>query len=302
MPTELTLAGLRVVREVALSGSFTAAARALGYSQPAISRQVAAVEAAAGGALFVREPRGVTLSPAGRVVADHAVRVLDRVEALEHDLAGLRDRLTGRVVVGAFPTASAVLVPRALALVGGRHPGLRPTTVEGSSPALLRRLRSGHVDVALVGVGSGLPEHDLAGLAPEMLAGGDLGVAVGASHRLAATARVPVAELAGEAWIAGRGAAGDPQFGAWPTLDGPLVRHAARSWPTRLGMVAAGLGITTIPFHAAASVPADVVVVGVDDPSWRGRTTVAVTRPSRGGAAAAVVTALHEVAGAAAPA
>src|SRR3954464_8802337 len=121
--SELTIAGLRVVREIALSGSFTAAARLLGYSQPAISRQVAAMEAAVGYPLFVREPRGVRVSAAGggawgggggalgAVVVEHAGRVLAGVNALRQDLESLGDRLAGRVKVGAFPAATAVLVP-----------------------------------------------------------------------------------------------------------------------------------------------------------------------------------------------
>src|ERR1700748_416764 len=105
--TELTVAGLQVVREVALSGSFTAAARLLGYSQPAISRQVAAIEAAAGYSLFIREPRGVRVPPAGAVVVQHAGRILASVDALRQDLAGLGDRLAGRVRLGVFPAAMA---------------------------------------------------------------------------------------------------------------------------------------------------------------------------------------------------
>src|SRR5690349_10219068 len=112
---DVTVAGLRVVREIARTGSFTAAARALGYSQPAISRQVAAMEAAAGYPLFVREARGVSLTAAGVVVTERASRVLAGVAALADDLAGLGDRLAGRVRLGVYPAAAPVLVPHALA-------------------------------------------------------------------------------------------------------------------------------------------------------------------------------------------
>src|ERR1700760_3676431 len=122
--SELTVAGLRVVREIALSGSFTAAAQLLGYSQPAISRQFAAIEAAAGYSLFIREARGVRVTPAGAVVVQHAGRILASVDALRQDLAGLGDRLAGRVRLGVFPAAMAALAPRAVALLCGEHPGL----------------------------------------------------------------------------------------------------------------------------------------------------------------------------------
>src|ERR1700755_992657 len=101
--SELTVSGLRVVREIALSGSFTAAARLLGYSQPAISRQVAAIEAAAGYPLFIRGARGVRVTPAGAMVVQHAGRILASVDTLRQDLAGLGDRLAGRVKLGTYP-------------------------------------------------------------------------------------------------------------------------------------------------------------------------------------------------------
>src|SRR4051794_41479024 len=62
---ELTLTGLRVLREVAARGSFTAAAKSLGYTQSAVSRQVAGLEGAAGTSLFERTARGVRLTDAG---------------------------------------------------------------------------------------------------------------------------------------------------------------------------------------------------------------------------------------------
>ena len=111
MSPDVTVAGLRLVREIALTGSFTAAARLLGYTQPTISRQVAAMEAAAGAPLFIREGRGVRVSPAGAVLVEHAGRILAGVQALRQDLAALDDRLAGRITLGAFPSATAVLVP-----------------------------------------------------------------------------------------------------------------------------------------------------------------------------------------------
>lgn len=162
---DMTLAGLRVVREVATLGSFTAAARSLGYSQPAISRQVAAMEAAAGVPLFVRNARGVSPSAAGAAVVAHAGRILADVDSLRRDLDGLGDRLAGRVRLGVFPAAAAVLAPRAIARLAGEHPGLEVRLTEASTPALLREVRAGRVTVAVIGSGTGLEDYDLTGLA-----------------------------------------------------------------------------------------------------------------------------------------
>jgi DNA-binding transcriptional LysR family regulator len=292
--TEVTVSGLRVIREIALSGSFTATARLLGYSQPAISRQVAAMEAAAGHPLFIREPRGVRVSAAGAIVVEHAGRILASVDALQQDLTALGDRLAGRVKLGVFPAAMSVLAPRALALLRSRHPGLQVSLSEGATPSLLRQLRAGRLAVAVIGAGAGLPGYDLDGLTRQVVLASQLRVAVPHGHRLAEAAAVPVTELAGETWIVGDDSAGDPQFGAWPTLANPVISYTSRSWPARFGLVAAGLGICLVPEVAALSVPAGVATVGVEDPGWPGRMTVAVTRERSSAEAAALMDALRE--------
>jgi DNA-binding transcriptional LysR family regulator len=290
----MTVSGLRVIREIALSGSFTAAARLLGYSQPAISRQVAAMEAAAGYPLFIREPRGVRVSAAGAIVVEHAGRILASVDALKQDLAVLGDRLAGRVKLGVFPAAMAVLAPRTVALLRREHPGLQVSLSEGATPSLLRQLRAGRLAVAVIGVGAGLPGYDLEELTHQVVLAGRLRVAVPHGHRLAEASVVPVAELVGETWIAGDDSGGDPQFGAWPTLANPVITYTSRGWPARFGLVAAGLGICLVPEVAALSVPADVATVGVEDPAWPGRMTVAVARHRPSAEAAAVMDALRE--------
>ena len=290
---DVTLAGLRVCREIALLGSFTAAARSLGYSQPAISRQVAAMEAATGRPLFVREARGVRPSAAGAAVVEQAGRILAAVDVLHRDLETLGDGLAGRVRMGVFPSAAAVLAPRTLAGLAAEHPGLAVRLTEGSTPALLRDLRGGRLDVAVIGVGAGLPDYDLDGLTTRRVFAGDLCVAVPSDHRFAAVEGVAVGELVGEPWIVGEGAAGDPQFGAWPTLTEPRIVRRVKAWPTRLGLVAAGMGICLMPELAAPSVPAGVSTVRVEDPDWLGRVTLAVTRTTAADDVRAIVAALE---------
>lgn len=290
---EFTLTGLRVVQAVVDTGSFTAAADALGYTQSAVSRQVAAMEAAAGAPLFVRGARGVAPSPAGTVLARRAATVLNEIDAVGTDLAGLRDHLTGRVAVAAFPAAAAVLVPRALARLRDEHPGLIVELGEASSPTQLRQLRAHRIDIAVIGVGPDLPAYDFEGLARELLLDGGLLLAVPADHRFAGRGTVPVTDLRDEAWIVGKGLRDDPQFGAWPTLDHPRIAYTAREWPTRLGLVAAGLGIAVLPELAAPAVPTGVRTVQVDDPAWLGRATVAVTVRDRAPEVTATVQALR---------
>lgn len=246
--------------------------------------------------LFVREIRGVSLTPAGSLVVEHAARILAGVTALQLDVDSLGDRLAGRVAVGAFPAAMSVLVPHAVATLGIDHPGLRVTLAEASTPTLLRDVRSARVDLVVIGAGAGLPDYDLDGLSAHRIFAGDLCVAVPAGHRLSASTSVHVGELAGEAWISGIGSAGDPQFAAWPTLVDPVIRYRVRGWPARLGLVAAGLGVCLLPELAARSVPAGVTVIGVDDPTWPGRYTMAVSKKKPSAAVMAVVAAFRSAA------
>ncbi|PRX49375.1 DNA-binding transcriptional LysR family regulator [Prauserella shujinwangii] len=294
---EFTVTTLRVVHTVVSTGSFTATADLLGYTQSAVSRQVAAAEAAAGVPLFVRGARGVLPTPAGTAVARRAATVLSELDAVDRDLAELTDRLAGRVALGAFPTAMWTLAPRAVAELRRDHPGLRVELREASTPAQLRQLRARRIDVAVIALGPDLPQYDLTGLRQSRLSEGGLLVAVARDHRLANRARVRVTELADEEWVVGTGLRGEPQFGAWPSLEHPRIAYTMREWHARLGLVAAGLGITVVPAIAATGVPAGVVTVPVDDPAWLGRTAVVATRPERAASVDAVVAALRRAAG-----
>jgi DNA-binding transcriptional LysR family regulator len=294
---DFTLTGLRVVQTVVDTGSFTAAADALGYTQSAVSRQVAAMEAAAGAPLFVRGARGVAPSPAGMLLARRAATALNEIDAVSTDLAGLQDHVTGRVAIAAFPSAAAVLVPRTLARLGNDHPGLIVEFGEASSPTQLRQLRAHRIDVAVIGVGPDLPAYDFQGLSRDLLLDGGLLLAVPEHHRFAGRGPVPVTELRDEPWIVGKGLRDEPQFGAWPTIEHPRIAYAAREWPTRLGLVAARLGIAVLPEVAAAAIPTGVRTVRVDDPAWLGRAVVAVTIRDRSPEVTATVGALrHEAA------
>jgi DNA-binding transcriptional LysR family regulator len=291
---ELTLVGLRVVRQVAAAGSFTRAAEVLGYTQSAVSRQVALMESATGSPIFERGRRGVTLTPAGEVLVRHAADVLAGLAAAELELAGMRDRLAGRLNLGVFQIAGSALAPRAIARVTADHPGLAVRLSEGATPALLRLLRAGRLDVAVIGAGHGLPEADLTGLRSTVLSRGELMVAVPDGHRFQGS--VAKAELAGEQWIAGEGGPGEPQFGAWPTLTEPHIAYTARSWSTRFGLVAAGLGLTSVPALALPALPAGVRGVSVVDTEWSGRAAIAATGPAPTPQARTMVEALQSVA------
>ncbi|MGW1839668.1 LysR family transcriptional regulator [Streptomyces sp. NPDC002067] len=278
---DVTLAGLRVVREVAERGTFTAAAEALGFTQSAVSRQVAAVERATGARLFDRRRDGVRPTSAGRALLRHAVVALDAVDAAGRELRGAAAG-EGEVRLGYFPSAGPVLVARALGALRRGRPRLRTVTREAGTPALVRALRSGRLDLALL---SSRPPHrspdtDAPALRVEPLLEVRLRVAVAAHGPFAGRAAVTARELAGAAWITGPSGADGALFGIWPGLPGrPRAAHSARDWLTKLHLVAAGAGVTTVPEALRPALPPGVRLVAVEGVAEEVRRVAVVRLP-----------------------
>lgn len=171
---------------------------------------------------------------------------------------------------------------------------VRDVLLSQGPPARSARRSSGP-EVAVLARGDGLPAYDFDGLRVEAVrTGRGLGVAVSADHALAAREEADVEELAGEAWIVGTG--DGPQFGAWPTLRTPHVAFEARTWQTRLGLVAAGLGVSVLPALAADVLPVGVRWLRVVDPALvQERETVVVTGADRSAGANAMVRAICDL-------
>lgn len=260
---DASLTALRVFRAVAERGTLSAAAASLGYTQSAVSRQIATLERAAGTALVERHPKGVRLTPAGQVVLRSAAAVIDRIDATARELGGLpEDRAVVRL--GWFASAGAVLVPRAVAALRGSHPGITVVSREGSTPALVRALRAGTIDLAVVA--SPAPYRALdcekPPLVVDTLTERALRIAIPAEHPLARGDGVDIADLHGQRWIGGVG--NERVLGVWPGLDErPEIVHSTRDWLAKMQMVAAGLGITTIPASLVPAIPAGVRVLPV---------------------------------------
>lgn len=253
---------LRVFLEVARAGSFTAAARTLGYTQSAVSRQVSALEDEAGAALFDRLPRGVRLTEAGRGLLPYARSVLEQLDSARRDLAALRGLTAGRLRVGAFATAGASLVPRAIAAFHARYPQVEVTLDVDLSARLISRMAGGELDVAVISVapGAGLP----AGIGTWHLLDEVMLVALPRGHRLAGRRVLRLAELADECWIAGSSRPQDTLIGS--VLGSgfrPRIGFVTGEWIAKQGLVAAGLGVTLIPALAADAVRADIALVSV---------------------------------------
>ena len=146
----LDVTRLRVLVAVARHGSVTAAARALNYAQPSVSHHLSRLEAETGALLTQRAGRGVRLTDAGRLLAERAEEILGRLDAAENELAAHVGLRAGRVRLAAFPSALSTLVPMAAARLEAENPGVDLTLAEAEPPEALRMLRAGYVDVALV--------------------------------------------------------------------------------------------------------------------------------------------------------
>ncbi|MER8237098.1 LysR family transcriptional regulator [Streptomyces sp. NPDC101490] len=245
---------LRVLRAVAATGSFSAAARELGCTQPAVSQQMKALEASAGTPLLIRAAREMRLTQAGEVLVRHASGILAGLTAAEEEVAAIAGLRAGRVRLVSFPSGSSTLVPTALAALRAAHPGTRVSLVEAEPPRSVEMLREGDCDVALAfRYGTGQAEWDdlvvrpiladrLVGLVPE-------------GHRLAGAGSVGIAELADESWIAGcprcRRQLVDvcEEAGFTPRID-----FATDDYPAVVGLVGAGLGVAVLPELAIESV------------------------------------------------
>src|ERR671921_2332434 len=118
---------MKVLREVAACGSFSAAAQSLSFTQSAVSQQIAALERESGTKLIERGPRGVRLTDAGRALVDHADAILARLDDAEEELAAIAGLRGGRLRMATFQSAGATLVPRAVGEFHRRHPGVDVT-------------------------------------------------------------------------------------------------------------------------------------------------------------------------------
>ncbi|WP_027345459.1 LysR family transcriptional regulator [Hamadaea tsunoensis] len=272
---------LEVFRTVARTRSISAAARELRYTQSAVSRQIAALEAELGGRLFDRLARGVTLTDEGTALLPYADAVLGRLDAARRDLDDRRRLGSGRLRVGAFATAVAALVPRALASFREAYPGVALSLVEGLTPALLDRLAAGEADLAVVSSSPAdllEPERfELHHLLDERLL-----LAVARGHRLARRRTVRLAEFADEPFIAGSATAEKTLLRAsLPAGFRPRIDIIAADWTGKLGCVAAGLGVALIPALAVRGTPPDIALLRLHPADESVRRVFAATAAGR---------------------
>lgn len=188
---------------VAGERGFSRAARRLSRTQSAVSQSVARLEQTLGERLFVRDGRVTHLTPAGRILEEHARRVLEEMDRARAHLAAQHELREGSLVVGTSDTLACYFLPPVFAAFRARYPGVELRLDNRPSPATARRVAERDVDVGVVtlplpaGLGAGgrpLSERlELEDLAPQR----DV-VICPAGHPLAKRRRLRLATLAAE--------------------------------------------------------------------------------------------------------
>jgi DNA-binding transcriptional LysR family regulator len=244
----LDLRRLRALQAVGREGSFSAAARALDYTQPAITHHIRRLEAELGTPLVLQRGRGIDLTPAGSALARRADLLLAGVAAAEEEVQVIAGLSEGRVRLVAFPSANGTIVPPALAALRREHPGLEVALAEAEPPESLALLSSGEADVCLAFTYPGLEQDDDPSLHTANLVQDEQLAVLPGEHSLASAAAVDLADLREETWIAG-----------CPRCRGQLLHLcSAAGFEPRIvletddyvavqGMVAAGLGVALLP-------------------------------------------------------
>jgi DNA-binding transcriptional LysR family regulator len=191
---------MKVLREVAAQGSFSAAAESLSFTQSAVSQQIAALEREAGATLVERGARGIRLTAAGQALVSHADAILSRLDDAEQELAAIAGLKGGRLRTASFQSAGATLVPRALAEFHRRHPDVDLTASTVELADAHEALRCGEIDIAIVMDFEAEPLR-FSDVETEHLLDDAYYVALPSGHPLADRPRVALADLADEDWI-----------------------------------------------------------------------------------------------------
>ena len=254
---------MRVLREVAKQGSFSAAAEELSYTQSAVSQQIAALEREAGTTLVERGTRGIRLTDAGEALVRHADAVLATLAEAEAELEAIAGLRGGRLRLASFSTAGATLVPLAIATFRGKHPAVELRLVEADPEDSVPMLKCGELELALIFEPNGITEHPDGGVERLHLLDDPMYAVLPKGHELAGKARLRLKDLAAEQWIN-------------PTLDCPCSNIVTRAcnaagfdphvafesddYGAIQGLVAAGVGVALIPDLALTTVRDDIVI------------------------------------------
>jgi DNA-binding transcriptional LysR family regulator len=294
----LDLKRLRVLREVAERGSFSAAADSLYVSQSAISQQITALEAEVGSQLLLRLRTGPVLTDAGSLLVGHAEAAMARLEQAERDLDQLSGRGSGELRMISFPSASVTIVSRAARYFHERFPGVRLSLTEGDPEYSLPDLKRGDADLVLAydfEIDSIGPDRDL--ILTHLL-DEEMHVALPADHPLADEGCIRLDQLADENWLCGTGDGSCRRLTVGSCERAgfqPNVLYESDDYNVMQAFIASGMGVTLLPDLALLAKHPDVAIVDVaPEPPVRRIWAVTLGAGSRSNATEAMIEILAE--------
>jgi DNA-binding transcriptional LysR family regulator len=250
-----------VFRTVARAGSLSAAARELGWTQPAVSQHLQRLEREAGTPLLVRSTRGVTLTEAGRLLLGRADAVAGELHMAAEEMASLAQLRGGRVRLIAFPSAAATIVPAALRLLRRDHPSIEVGMVEAEPPETWAAVREGEADLGLVFGYDGPPPDD-GDLTWVPLGTEPVDLVLPADHPAAGRRAVRLGALADDTWIGGCPRCRQHLVDCCREAGfEPRLAHESDDYVAVQALVAAGLGVTLLPRSALQAFQHPEVVV-----------------------------------------
>jgi len=278
---------LTVFREVATRGSFSEAATALSFTQPAVSQQIARLERELGTRLLSRNARGVTLTPAGEVLLRHAEAMLAQLREAEAEVQAVAGVERPRLRVGAFASAAASIMPPALAELRSAHPAAAVTMRVAEMPDSLDALRTGELDLSVIIDAINSPLEFPADVEVADLFDDPFLATLPYSHPLAGRGAVALADLREEEWMVT--GVGNSCPDTTIVLDAcreagftPQASFSSDDYAAIQGMVASGMGVAIIPSLALGTARDDIAIRPLrgTTPMRRVRAAVAADRPS----------------------
>lgn len=262
---------LRILHTLATTGSLTAAAAALGLSQPAVSQRIKRVETRLAVPLIERSGRGIRLTPAGRILADHGRTVVAEIDAALAAIDDLRGERAGTLRLVGFPSASATIVPAIMRALAEEAPDVRLQYREAEPPEAARLLRDGEVDCALIFVYEGSAELP-AGSAFQPMWSEEVRLVV-SRERAAGAEYLDLGDFAADHWIAGcEKCRGHLLDAAQHAGFEPDIIQETDNVPAMLAMAAAGGAVALVPglaLAASRTLPDDACALPLDPPRSR---------------------------------
>lgn len=231
------------------AGSFSAAARALGISQPAVSFQVQALEKELGAVLLERRGAGLALTAAGETMLIAAGRIVKNYEELVLSVNTARDKVTGHLVLEASTIPGEYIVPGLIGAFKERYPQVDVTLNISDSVEVVRQVFARAADVGFTGA---LPDKSVKGLETSVLAEDNLMLIVPVSHALAGKKSTPIKAVLDQTFVMR-----EPGSGTRKTFERALKKAGLKAADIKVSMeldsnqavvsaVEANLGIAVI--------------------------------------------------------